>query len=161
MATKKATASHPSYHEMIGEAITALKERTGSSQFAIAKYIEEKHKGLPENFKKMLSVQLKRLAASGKLTKVKASFKLAKPISTEKKKKATKSKGASVKKAKTAVKKDAPAKAKAAPAKKKAAPSKVKATPAKKKVSAVVKPKVKKMGKSPAKKAATAKKAKK
>jgi histone H1/5 len=62
---------------MIKEAIAALKDRTGSSSVAIAKYIEEKHgKSLPSNFKKMLSVQLRGSAAKGKLVKVKASYKL-------------------------------------------------------------------------------------
>ncbi|XP_047046341.1 histone H1-like [Lolium rigidum] len=69
--------SHPPYFEMIKEAIEALKDRTGSSSVAIAKYIEEKHgKSLPANFKKMLSVQLRGSAAKGKLVKVKASYKL-------------------------------------------------------------------------------------
>ena len=55
----------------------ALKERTGSSQIAIAKFIEEKQKSnLPPNFKKLLLVQLKKLVANGKLVKVKNSFKL-------------------------------------------------------------------------------------
>ena len=63
--------------QMIKEAIAALKDRTGSSSVAIAKYIEEKHgKSLPANFKKMLSVQLRGSAAKGKLVKVKASYKL-------------------------------------------------------------------------------------
>ncbi|KAM0841680.1 hypothetical protein ACQ4PT_058865 [Festuca glaucescens] len=70
-------AAHPTYFEMIKEAIAALKDRTGSSSVAIAKYIEEKHgKSLPPNFKKMLSVQLRGSAAKGKLVKVKASYKL-------------------------------------------------------------------------------------
>ncbi|CAI9262026.1 unnamed protein product [Lactuca saligna] len=78
---KKAPSStkpktHPTYAEMIKEAIVALKERTGSSQYAIAKHIEDNNKDLPANFKKLMSVQLKKLAASGKLTKVKSSFKL-------------------------------------------------------------------------------------
>ncbi|KAM7462931.1 hypothetical protein LguiA_031052 [Lonicera macranthoides] len=83
--TKKSAApmkprSHPPYIEMIQEAILALKERTGSSQYAISKFIEEKQKeNLPPNFKKLLLVQLKKLVASGKLTKVKYSFKLAVP----------------------------------------------------------------------------------
>ncbi|VAH34993.1 unnamed protein product [Triticum turgidum subsp. durum] len=69
--------SHPAYFEMIKEAIAALKDRTGSSSVAIAKYIEEKHgKSLPANFKKMLSVQLRASASKGKLVKVKASYKL-------------------------------------------------------------------------------------
>ncbi|KAK1626789.1 hypothetical protein QYE76_001104 [Lolium multiflorum] len=75
--TAAAGASHPPYFEMIKEAIAALKDRTGSSSVAIAKYIEEKHgKSLPANFKKMLSVQLRGSAAKGKLVKVKASYKL-------------------------------------------------------------------------------------
>ncbi|PKA52372.1 Histone H1.2 [Apostasia shenzhenica] len=68
--------AHPPYLEMVGEAITSLKERTGSSQYAIAKFIEDKHGNkLPPNFRKMLLVQLRKLSASGKLTKVKHSFK--------------------------------------------------------------------------------------
>ncbi|KAD5507834.1 hypothetical protein R6Q59_031386 [Mikania micrantha] len=67
---------HPPYFEMIKEAIVSLKERTGSSQYAIAKFIEEKQKNLPTNFKKVLSIQLKKSLAAGKLVKVKASYKL-------------------------------------------------------------------------------------
>lgn len=66
---------------MIQEAIVSLKERTGSSQYAISKFIEEKQKeNLAPNFKKLLLVQLKKLVASGKLTKVKNSFKLVVPV---------------------------------------------------------------------------------
>lgn len=62
---------------MIKEAIVALNEKTGSSPYAIAKFMEEKHKGvLPQNYKKVLAVQLRNFAAKGKLVKVKASFKL-------------------------------------------------------------------------------------
>ena len=53
-----------------------MKERTGSSQYAIQKFIEEKQKSLPPTFRKLLLVNLKRLVASGKLVKVKGSFKL-------------------------------------------------------------------------------------
>nr|AGC59897.1 histone H1 subtype 6 [Vicia unijuga] len=78
MATKtsKPLTSHPTYEEMIKEAIVGLKERTGSSQYAIAKFIEEKHKQLPPTFKKLLLQNLKKNVASGKLVKVKGSFKL-------------------------------------------------------------------------------------
>lgn len=63
--------------QMITEAIVSLKERTGSSQVAIAKFIEEKQKAnLPSNFRNLLLVQLKRLVANEKLVKVKNSFKL-------------------------------------------------------------------------------------
>ncbi|KAF0892048.1 hypothetical protein E2562_012519 [Oryza meyeriana var. granulata] len=72
-----AVPSHPPYFEMIKEAITALKERTGSSAHAIGKYMEEKHgASLPANYKKMLSIQLRGFATKGKLVKVKASYKL-------------------------------------------------------------------------------------
>eukprot|EP00262_Sarcandra_glabra_P022364 TRINITY_DN9897_c1_g1_i1.p1 TRINITY_DN9897_c1_g1~~TRINITY_DN9897_c1_g1_i1.p1 ORF type:complete len:184 (+),score=46.68 TRINITY_DN9897_c1_g1_i1:92-643(+) len=76
---------HPPYFQMISEAISSLKDRTGSSQQAISKFIEEKYKNnLPPNFKKLLSIQLKRFAKSEKLVKIKHSFKIA---STEKAKK--------------------------------------------------------------------------
>ncbi|CAK9145190.1 unnamed protein product [Ilex paraguariensis] len=68
---------HPPYFQMITEAITSLKDRTGSSQPAIAKFVEEKYpKQLPPNFKKMLSVQLKKFVKSEKLVKVKNSYKV-------------------------------------------------------------------------------------
>lgn len=67
---------------MISEAISTLKERTGSSQQAIVKLIEEKYKKvLPPNFKKLLSVQLKKFVKSERLVKVKNSYKIS---STEK-----------------------------------------------------------------------------
>ena len=71
----KPEPAHPKYDVMIKAAITALKERTGSSTPAIAKYLVATYK-LPENYKKMLGTQLKKLAAAGKLVRVKASFKL-------------------------------------------------------------------------------------
>ncbi|CAL9073837.1 unnamed protein product [Musa textilis] len=62
---------------MIKEAVVALNEKTGSSPYAIAKFMEETHKGvLPQNYKKVLAVQLRNFTAKGKLVKVKASFKL-------------------------------------------------------------------------------------
>nr|XP_043630056.1 histone H1-like [Erigeron canadensis] len=116
--TKKAPAvkkpkSHPTYAEMVKDAIVSLKERTGSSQYAIAKHIEDNQKDLPANFKKMLLVQLKKLVAAGKLTKVKNSFKLASAV--EKPKKAVAEKKKTV-----TTKKPAPAAAKKAPVAKKA-----------------------------------------
>ncbi|XP_008777777.2 histone H1-like [Phoenix dactylifera] len=66
--------THPPYIEIIGEAITALKERTGSSQYSITKFIEDKYKAqVPPNFRKLLLLQLK---TSGKLNKIKNSYKL-------------------------------------------------------------------------------------
>ncbi|XP_021889233.1 histone H1-like [Carica papaya] len=73
---------HPPYFDMISDAISTLKDRRGSSQQAIAKFMEEKYKeALPPNYKKMLSVQLKKFVKSERLVKVKNSFKMS---STEK-----------------------------------------------------------------------------
>ncbi|KAI5419086.1 hypothetical protein KIW84_043325 [Lathyrus oleraceus] len=68
--------SHPTYEEMIKDAIVSLKEKNGSSQYAIVKFIKEKQKQLPGNFKKLLLQNLKKNVAFGKLAKVKGSFKL-------------------------------------------------------------------------------------
>ncbi|KAG6467949.1 histone H1-like [Zingiber officinale] len=85
--SKSAGPAHPPYFQMIKEAILALNEKTGSSPYAIAKFMEEKHKGvLPENYKKVLFVQLKNFTSKGKLLKVKASFKLSQTGKDEKKK---------------------------------------------------------------------------
>ncbi|KAJ7558129.1 hypothetical protein O6H91_04G025500 [Diphasiastrum complanatum] len=63
--------------QMIVEAIVALKERNGSSQYAIAKYIEQNYTSdLPANFKRILSIQLRNLSNEGRLTRIKSSFKL-------------------------------------------------------------------------------------
>jgi histone H1/5 len=67
----------------------ALNERTGSSVKAIAKYLAANYK-LPENYKKTLGTQLKKLTASGKLVNVKASFKLSDEVKKAKKPKAAK-----------------------------------------------------------------------
>ncbi|KAI3684889.1 hypothetical protein L6452_34116 [Arctium lappa] len=72
----KSPSLHPPYFEMIKDAIVTLKEKTGSSQHAITKFIEEKHKNLPVNFTKILLTQLKKFVAASKLVKVKASYKL-------------------------------------------------------------------------------------
>ncbi|KAK9164406.1 hypothetical protein Syun_005308 [Stephania yunnanensis] len=73
----KASAPHPTYFQMIKDALAALSEKSGSSPYAIAKHMEEKHKAvLPQNFRKILALQLKNCAAKGKLIKIKASYKL-------------------------------------------------------------------------------------
>ena len=74
MATKVAPA-HPPYVAMVTAAIKGLKDRTGSSLPAIGKFIGATYK-VPAGFEKTLSQQLKRLAAAGKLVRVKASYKL-------------------------------------------------------------------------------------
>mmetsp|Transcript_28000 Transcript_28000/g.50066 ORF Transcript_28000/g.50066 Transcript_28000/m.50066 type:complete len:154 (-) Transcript_28000:188-649(-) len=141
----KAAPAHPPYATMIAETIKSLGERSGSSLYAITKAMGEKYK-LPDNYKKMLSVQLKRQVDSGKLVKVKASFKLSDEAKLALKKA---SKPAAVKKPavkKTTVKKTTvkktPVKKAAVPKAKAGVTKKVKKTPVKK---------------TPAKKAATKK----
>ncbi|KAM9977091.1 hypothetical protein ACTFIR_010947 [Dictyostelium discoideum] len=81
--TKKAAATkskpkpnHPTYQVMISTAIAHYKDRTGSSQPAIIKYIEANYNVAPDTFKTQLKLALKRLVAKGTLTMVKASYKL-------------------------------------------------------------------------------------
>jgi len=147
MSKKSAAPAHPPYAEMIRDAIVTLKERGGSSLPAIKKCIVGKHK-LPEGWEKKLSLHLKKMTAEGKLTKVKASWKLgdmlksqpkakkpsaskktaaAKPATAKKlkKPKAKKPKKAGVtKKAAAGAKSKAPAKPKVKGHVKKAAPKK-------------------------------------
>ena len=59
----KAAPAHPPYLALISEAITGLKERTGSSYPAIKKYIGAKHK-LPNGWEKVLAQQLKKQATA-------------------------------------------------------------------------------------------------
>ena len=110
-------AAHPKYEEMVKAAILALKDRNGSSVPAIAKYLAANYK-LPDNFKKILSTQLKNLVKSGKLLKVKASYKLGEALKKApkkpKKKAAPKKKKAAKKPKKKAVKKPKKAAKKAA-----------------------------------------------
>jgi hypothetical protein len=61
---------------MIFAAITALKEKNGSSKIAIAKYIERVYSGLPPTHSALLTHHLKRLKSSGLLVMVKKSYKL-------------------------------------------------------------------------------------
>ncbi|KAK1395291.1 H15 domain-containing protein [Heracleum sosnowskyi] len=79
-AVAKKLRTHPPYSDMVKEAIATLKERTGSSQYAITKYIEDNQKELSPLFKKHISLQLRRLVASGALTKIKSSYKLSVPV---------------------------------------------------------------------------------
>ncbi|KAJ7975212.1 HMG-Y-related protein A [Quillaja saponaria] len=70
------TANHPPYAEMISTAITALKEKNGSSKKAIAKYIERVYTGLPSTHSALLTHHLKRLKNNGLLVMVKKSYQL-------------------------------------------------------------------------------------
>ena len=150
----KKPADHPKYIEMITTAITALKERTGSSRQAISKHVAANNK-VGDNADVHIKMALKRGVAAGTLVQVKGtgasgSFKVAKKAAPPKKKPAAKKPAAK----KPAAKKPAAKKvAKKSPAKKKPAAKKAK-TPTKKKTP-------KKPAKKPAAKKPAAKKAKK
>ncbi|KAK1325258.1 Telomere repeat-binding factor 1 [Acorus calamus] len=61
---------------LIVEAITTLKEPSGSNKTAISLFIEEQY-WAPPNFRKILQSKLKSLTASGRLIRVKRRYRLA------------------------------------------------------------------------------------
>merc|ERR1711904_559650 len=67
---KAAAALHPPYEQMVKAALVALKDRTGSSAQAIAKYMKANFKGLPDNMPIQRSKCLKRCVENEKLKKV-------------------------------------------------------------------------------------------
>ncbi|KAF7834849.1 histone H1-like [Senna tora] len=71
------TPNHPTYKEMIHNAIAALKRRNGSSKRAIAKYIDQTFTHLPSTHSALLTLHLKRLKSKGVLVMVKKSYKFA------------------------------------------------------------------------------------
>ena len=158
-AAPKKPADHPKYIDMIIAAITALKERTGSSRQAIVKYIKANYK-VGDNADVHVKMALKRGVASGALAQPKGtgasgSFKVVKKAEPKKKKPAAKKPAAKKPAAKKpAAKKSTPKKKAAA---KKSTPKKKK--PATKKASSAKK--TKKPAKKPAAKKPAAKKAKK
>ena len=165
-AAPKKPADHPKYIEMITAAITALKDRTGSSRQAIVKYIKANYK-VGDNADVHVKMALKRGVASGALTQPKGtgasgSFKVVKKTEPKKKPAAKKpaakkpaakkpaAKKSGTPKKKTATKKSTPKKKK--PAAKKASSAKKTKKPAKK--PAAKKPAAKKAKKTPKKTAA-------
>lgn len=73
------SSPQPDYAELITAAITALKEKEGSSRIAIAKYIDRVYSNLPPNHSALLTHHLKRLKNCGYLAMVKHSYMLAAP----------------------------------------------------------------------------------
>ncbi|CAN1343005.1 Telomere repeat-binding factor 2 [Linum perenne] len=72
----------PKLGSLILEAITTLREPSGSDRASIAMYIEEKKLLAVPNLRKLLAGKLKLLTASGKLVKVKHRYIIAPPSST-------------------------------------------------------------------------------
>ena len=90
-AAPKKPADHPKYIDMITAAISALKERTGSSRQAIVKYIRANYK-VGDNADVHVKQALKRGVASGALAQPKGtgasgSFKVVKKAEPKKPKK--------------------------------------------------------------------------
>lgn len=132
----KKPAEHPKYATMIVEAITALKERSGSSRQAIVKYIIGNYK-VGENATSQVKLSLKRGVASGLIKQVKGtgcsgSFKVAAPPKVAKKPAAKKPAAKKPAAKKPAAKKPAAKK----PAAKKTPKKKAASTPKKKTKSA-------------------------
>ena len=162
----KAPAAHPPVATMVVAAITALKERNGSSLAAIKKYMAANYKCDVAKLAPFIRKFLKKAVEDGKLKQIKASYKVdktkiekpkkpAKKTTKPKKTKSPKKKAAAKPKKVKTPKKKAAAKPKAAKPKtpKKAAKPKKTKTPKK----AAAKPKKtktpkKKAAKKPAKK---------
>ena len=128
---------HPPYIDMITAAISALKERNGSSRQAIKKYIKSNYKVVEVG--PHLRMALKKATAKGTLLHTKGvgasgSFKLAKVEKKPKKKSAPKKKPLAVKPKKPAAEKS-PKKAKKATEKKPTAKKTDAKKPAAKKLS--------------------------
>lgn len=138
----RAPAQHPKYAEMIVAAITATKERGGTSRQKILKYIGANYK-VGDGFEAHARLALKRMVTNGTLIQTKGtgasgSFKLAKKSTEPPKKK----KAAPKKKKPSTPKKAGETKKK--PAAKKPAAAKKKATPKKDKPKTTKKPAAKK-----------------
>merc|ERR1711981_776506 len=127
---KKAPAAHPKYSVMIAAAITALKDRTGSSRAAILKHVVANNKVDAAKAATQVRLTLKMASAKGKNA---GSYKLVKVVKPKKVKKVVKKKAAKKPAAKKVAKKPAAKKARK-PAAKKAAKKPVakKAAPKKK-----------------------------
>lgn len=156
-------AAHPTYKDMVSQAIVNLKERNGSSRIAIKKYVHANFKALSSTADSLINQAIKKGVAAGVFVQPKGPSGPVKLGKVEKKKPAPKPK--KVKKV-TKPKKAAPKKAADSEAKKpavKKTTKKVAASP--KKTTAKAKVALKKAGKktaaSPKKKAAVAKPAKK
>jgi len=171
-AAAKKPAEHPKYADMIKAAVSTLKERTGSSRQAIAKYIKGNYK-VGDSADSHIKLALKRAVVSGLLVQVKGtgasgSFKLTEKAKKPAAKKSAVKKPAAKKPAakkpaakKTAAKKTAAKKTPKKSAAKKATPKKAAKKPAAKKLPKKPAASAKKPAKKPAAKKVAKKTAKK
>ena len=140
----KAPAAHPPVATMVVAAITALKERNGSSLAAIKKYIAGNYKCDVAKLAPFIRKFLKKAVEDGKLKQIRASYKVDKTKVEKPKKKPAKKSAAKPMKVKKTPKKTAKPKKAKTPKKKADQPEKVK-TPKR-----VAKPKKSKMPKKTA-----------
>ena len=127
----KAPASHPPVASMVVAAVTALKERNGSSLVAIKKYIATTYKCDVDKLAPFIRRFLKKAVEDGRIKQIKASYKVDKS-KVEKPKKLSKKSGTEKKAKKSPKKAVKSKKEKAAKKEKKAsAPKKVAKTPKK------------------------------
>ena len=139
-SVKKVTAAHPTFASMIATAVTALKERNGSSRQAILKYILANFKvGDAAKAQGHVRIALRKMIAAKKIVaggaagkKGSGCFKLPAPVKAEKPAKKTVKKPV----AKKAAKKPAVKKVAAKPAAKKAVKKPAAKKPAAKKPAA-------------------------
>ncbi|XP_011072548.1 telomere repeat-binding factor 4 isoform X1 [Sesamum indicum] len=69
------TKNVPKYNAMILEALSSLKDPSGSDIGAIVGFIEQKYE-VPQNFRRLLSSKLRKLVLQGKLEKVLQCYKI-------------------------------------------------------------------------------------
>ena len=120
----KAPAAHPPVATMVVAAITALKERNGSSLAAIKKYIAGNYKCDVAKLAPFIRKFLKKAVEDGKLKQIKASYKVDKTKIEKPKKKLAKKSAAKPMKAKKTPKKTAKPKKAKTPKKKADKPKK-------------------------------------
>jgi histone H1/5 len=126
----RAPATHPKYDEMVMAAVVSLKDKTGSSQQAIVKYMKANYVVPEKTVSKSVGAALKKMVEKEQLMKEKSSFKL---FAKAKKEATTPKKKPAAAKKEPAAKKPAAAKAAKSPAKAKTPAAKAKSPAAAKK----------------------------
>jgi len=76
--TKRKVYDHPPFEEMINNAISHLKERSGSSVYAITKFIVENFTVHHDSLKHNLKRSLRAGVDANRLVKIKASYRIVK-----------------------------------------------------------------------------------
>lgn len=75
-ATRAVRGVHPTYDDMIVEAIKSLRKKNGSSRQAISAYIINNYKVPEASAYRFIKQGIKKLSDSGKIEKIRASFRM-------------------------------------------------------------------------------------